>query len=378
MDETTSAAPQAAPQQRSSVGRILAVVLPIALLGLYVYWRSTTLETRAREDMATAVVARMFTSQPMPTSRVMNFPDADQDLVADPPSDSSKLISPDPLVFSYVASEEESAPDETWTELIAAIKEKTGREVKLTSYATADEQLAALQKGELHIAGLNTGLVPVAVERDGFVPLCTFGQPDGSKGYTMEFLVPADSKIDKPEQIKGHKVTFTRLDSNSGCKAPLVVLMQQFNLMPERDYDWGFSQGHEDSIKRVAAKEFEVAPVASDMLARMIKNGEVDPKVVKSIYKSERFPPATFGYVYNLAPELRDKIREAMLTFDWKGTGLEKEFGPDTVKFVEVNYKDDWANTRRIDDVIAEARKASSSAAASNTVTGGEKTNGES
>ena len=69
---------------------------------------------------------------------------------------------------------------------------------------------------------------------------------------------------------------FTRLDSNSGCKAPLVLLMDEHNMLPDRDYQWGFSHGHEESIKGVAAKEFEVAPVASDILARMVEKGEVD------------------------------------------------------------------------------------------------------
>ena len=56
-------------------------------------------------------------------------------------------------------------------------------------------------------------------------------------------------------------------------------------------------------------------------------------------------------------------MKEVLLKFDWKGTGLEKEFGPEGKdKFVPVNYKDDWANTRRIDQVIAEARKASATA----------------
>ena len=96
----------------------------------------------------------------------------------------------------------------------------------------------------------------------------------------------------------------------------------------------------------------------------MVEKKEVDPAAVVSIYKSERFPPATIGYAYNLTPELRDGIRETLLTMDWKGTGLEKEFGPETTKFVSVNYKDDWANTRRIDQVIAEARKAGATAPA--------------
>lgn len=346
------------PRQKHSLGRVLAVVLPVALIGLFAYWWSRGLESQARSDISATIIGRMFTAEPLPTSGKMAFADADDDLVADSPADAAKLINPDVLVFSYVATEEGGPGDDTWKELAAALKEKTGKEVKIAHFARADDQMAALQKGELHIVGLNTGLVQNAVEQFGFVPLCTFGKADGTWGYTMEFLVPAGSPIKKLEDIKGHKVMFTTLDSNSGCKAPLVLLKEKYNLLPERDYTSGFSQGHEDSIKRVAAKEFEVAPIASDVLARMVEKKEVDPASVVSIYKSERFPPASIGYVYNLAPELRDGIRETLLKFDWKGTGLEKEFGPETSKFVPVSYKDDWANTRRIDQVIAEARKA--------------------
>jgi phosphonate transport system substrate-binding protein len=136
----------------------------------------------------------------------------------------------------------------------------------------------------------------------------------------------------------------------------LVLLLDQHKLLPERDYDWGFSQGHENSVKQVAAKEFEVAPVASDILARMVEKGEVDADSFRSIHESERFPPATIGVAYNLKPELQEQIKTTLLEFDWKGTGLEKEFGPEATKFVPVNYKNDWANIRRIDQVIAQAR----------------------
>lgn len=339
-----------------SLRRVLLIVLPVGVLALALFLASKRWEPAAREEMTTNVLARMFTSDAALATESISFPDQDGDLVADVPSDASKVIEPEVLMFSYVASQEESAPEEAWTELLKALAEKTGREVKFVKYENVDEQLAALNKGELHIAGLNTGIVPPAVQRDGFVPLCTFGHEDGTFGYTMQFLVPAASPIKKMEDIKGHKVTFTRLDSNSGCKAPLVLLLDKYKMLPERDYDWGFSQGHEDSVRQVAAKEFDVAPVASDVLARMVEKGEVDAGAYRSIHESERFPPATIGVAYNLKPEMRDAIQATLLEFNWDGTGLEKEFGPEVTKFVPVKYKDDWANIRRIDQVIAQAR----------------------
>jgi phosphonate transport system substrate-binding protein len=71
------------------------------------------------------------------------------------------------------------------------------------------------------------------------------------------------------------------------------------------------------------------------------------------IDQSKPFPPATLGYVYNLSPELAQKIRAAMLEFPWAGTGLEKEFaGTRATKFVPVSYKNDFEWARIIADAV--------------------------
>jgi phosphonate transport system substrate-binding protein len=44
-------------------------------------------------------------------------------------------------------------------------------------------------------------------------------------------------------------------------------------------------------------------------------------------------------------------VTQALLTFDLKGTPLEQELGwTGQTTFTRVNYKDDWALIRRIDD----------------------------
>jgi phosphonate transport system substrate-binding protein len=361
---------------RLSFRRVLLVVVPVAILAIAAYLWSRTLESKARESMSENVFARILASQAAAGDEMsknvvgaiaekggaaagtaMKYTDKDGDFVADSPDDPAKCIDPQVLMFSFVAGETESVPEEKWKEVLAALGEKTGREVKYIHYATMGEQLAALKNGELHIAGLNTGNVPLAVVSDGFVPLCTFGREDGTYGYTMQVLVPADSPIKEIEGVKGRKVTMTRPDSNSGCKA-LLMLLNEKGLRPDRDFAWGFSLGHEESIKGVAAKDFEVVSVASDILQRMEEQGEVEPEAIRTIYESERFPPATIGYVYHLTPELRTAIREVLVGFNLVGTGLEGEFGADATKLVAVDYKNDWASARRIDQLIAQARTA--------------------
>jgi phosphonate transport system substrate-binding protein len=337
-----------------SLGRVLAVVVPVvivAMVGSFMLGKSW--EAAAREELEQQMLSRLLGEQITP---IDNSPlaDADGDLLADSPAD-DRCLAPETIVFTFVAAQEVRDQATVWKEVMAALSERLDRPVEYLHFSSTDEQLAALRNGELHVAVLNTGTVPTAVRTAGFVPVCTFADADGNYGYTMQIIVPGESNITEPDQLKGRKVTFTRPNSNSGFKAPLVVLMNEFGLRPERDYEWGFSLGHEESIGGVAAGKYEAAPIASDVLQRMIERGELEATAVRQVYESDRFPPATVGYIYNLTSDIRDAIGETLLGFDWEGTGLTNEFG-DGGKFVAVTYKDDWAGTREIDETFANVR----------------------
>ncbi|HTU25736.1 MAG TPA: phosphate/phosphite/phosphonate ABC transporter substrate-binding protein [Pirellulales bacterium] len=280
------------------------------------------------------------------------FTDANDDLVADAPADPGKRQSPEALVFSFVAglTAEEELKD--WRDFCAHLSRVTGKPVETKTFTTLADQLEALAGGKLHVTGFNSGAVPTAVTTAGFVPVCTFGHDDGSFGVQMQFIVAARSSIKKLEDLKGKVITFTDPGSNSGCKAALALL-QDHEMLPQRDYSWRFSLGHEESIARVASGEYEVAPVASDMLQLALAAGTIKPEQFRVIYESERFPPATMGYAHDLSDELAEKVRQAFLDFDCRGTSLQKRFdASQTTRFVPVSYKQDFALIRRIDASI--------------------------
>ena len=129
--------------------------------------------------------------------------------------------------------------------------------------------------------------------------------------------------------------------------------------MPDRDYQWGFSHGHEDSIKGVASKDFEVAPVASDILARMVENGEVDPAAVVSIYKSEHFRRRRSAMSTTWLPNCETAIRETLVGFDWKGRASKSKWARRRRKVRARQLQGRLGQHRGIDQVVAEARKAS-------------------
>lgn len=338
-----------------SLGRLLTLLVPVLAVAVAVRYTLPSYEKAAQQQMEQDVLAKLLTQTVSVPEAKIEFSDEDGDLVADSPADDA-CVTPEKLVFSFVGPEEETDESTTFAELVAALGEATGLEAEYRHYPSIDEQLAAMASGELHVVGLNTGTIPNAVRYAGFQPVSTFAREDGEFGYTMKLLAPSGGASDV-EQLAGKRVSFTQPDSNSGFKAALIYLMDEAGLQPERDYNWGFSYAHETSIEQVAAGDCDAAPVASDILARLVADGEVEESAFTVLYESERFPPVTLGYAHNLAPALREAIRTTLIDFDWAGTGMEAKYGSSgATQFAAVSFKDDWANIRRIDEVIADAR----------------------
>lgn len=311
------------------------------------------------------VVSKMPQADPTRTKRIFGldkprsimlasiYTDANADKVADAPKDPDRWVDPQAILFSYVAAPNSEAYEKAWKPLADHLSKATGKPVQYVRFESARDQLLALREGRLHVTAMNTGNVSEAVNLYGFVPVVAPAKDDGSHGYTMKIIVPADSTIQSAGDLVNHEIAFTDPGSNSGCKAPMVLLMTDFGLDPDRDYRIVFSRGHEQSIAGVAQGRYEAAAVASDMLDRAIVRGDIQVSDVRTIYESEQFPAAAVGYIYNLKPELAEKIREALLNFKVQDTSITQELAEGVVGFAPVSYKEDWALVRRIDGVVS-------------------------
>src|SRR5207342_2174500 len=148
-----------------------------------------------------------------------------------------KLQKVDEIGFCMMAGDDPRQSREEWQDFFLALEKATGKKVSYRAgIETLDAQLAALRDGTLHVTAFSTGEVPVAVNTAGFVPLASPADAEGKYSYEMEILVPAASGSRSPADLKGKRVAFTAMSSNSGAKAPLVILKDQFQLLPGRDY----------------------------------------------------------------------------------------------------------------------------------------------
>jgi phosphonate transport system substrate-binding protein len=281
------------------------------------------------------------------------FTDADGDLIADIPTDESQLVDPDTLIFAYTPVEDPAVYAEVWAGFLDHMREVTGKEVQFFPVQSNAAQLEAMRAGRLHIAGFNTGSNPIAVACAGFRPFAMMAAEDGSFGYEMEIISYPGSGIESVEDIKGKKLAFTQETSNSGFKAPSALLGSEFGMQAGTDYEPVFSGSHDTSVIGVANKDYPAAAIANEVMHRMFERDVVQADQIVTVYKSQTFPTTGYGLVYNLNPDLQEKIKEAFFSFDWNGSALQEEFSQAGMdKFVEITFEDDWAVIRQIDEAM--------------------------
>ena len=276
--------------------------------------------------------------------------DADDDMIADIPTDPAEQIDPDTLVFAYTPVEDPAVYKTAWADFLEHLEAETGKDVIFFPVQNNAAQIEAMRSGRLHIAGFNTGSNPLAVNCAGFRPFTIMAAPDGSFGYEMEIITYPGSGIEQIEDIQGKQLAFTAPTSNSGFKAPSAILKADYGMEPEKDFEPVFSGKHDNSVLGVANKDYMAAAVANSVMGRMIERDVVSADQIVSIYKSQTFPTTGYGVVYNLKPELQEQIRDAFFNFEWEGSSLKEEFEKNGEgQFLPITYKEYWDVIRKID-----------------------------
>ena len=199
----------------------------------------------------------------------------------------------------------------------------------------------------------------MAVNQCGFIPLVSFGRDDKLANYTMKLLVNKESAIRKVEDIKGNTIALTHTTSNSGWKAPLLLLRRDFDLRPIVDYDVVYTGNHSNSIDQLAKGEQQAISVASDELQRAEEKGVIKKEDYRVLFESTAFCNNTFGCPYNLHPDLVLRIKHAMLELDWGDELFADTFASlGASQFVEVTYIEDFKLIREIDNATGTRTRA--------------------
>ena len=273
--------------------------------------------------------------------------DANGDLVADPPGDPRMLLDPDRLIFAYTPVEDPAQFRDVWAGFLAHLEKAVSRDVLFFPVQSNSAQIEAMRAGRLHIAGFNTGSVPLAVNCAGFVPTTMMARANGSFGYEMEILTHRESGIESVPELRGRTLAFTSPTSNSGFKAPSVLLESEFGLVADQDFEPAFSGRHDNSVLGVLQRDYDAAAVANVVIDQVLARGVGSRDDLRVLYRSETFPTTAYGVSNRLDSDLAEAVIEAFYTFDWEGSALDAEF--EESSFIPISYEGHWEVIRRID-----------------------------
>lgn len=280
--------------------------------------------------------------------------DANRDLLADTPTDASKLKNPSTLVFTYTPVEDPAKYENAFKPFTEYLGQCTGKRVAFFQVQNNAAQIEALRSGRLHVGGFSTGPTVFAVNKAGAIPFAVKGDAKGYQGYNLITIVKASSRFQKLADLKATKVAHTSPSSNSGHLAPLALLPAQ-GLAPGKDYEIRFSGKHDQSVLGVNSGDYDAAHVASDVFERMADRGQIKEADFRVIYRSQIFPTSSFAYAHDLQPALAQQLVKCFLDFRFP-EAMKKDFdGVD--RFVPISYQKDWAVVREVDKVAAEQQK---------------------
>ncbi|MDR3319202.1 MAG: PhnD/SsuA/transferrin family substrate-binding protein, partial [Clostridiales bacterium] len=267
---------------------------------------------------------------------------------------------------------------------VAFLAEKTGKTVVQNVVEHESSAIIEMRDHKLDIGSFAAGTTCYAVNLAGYVPYAVKGTSAGPQSYRLGVVV-AKNNYDSGRfttilDMKGAYVAHATATSSSGHIAPLALLPQE-GITPGVDYEIHFSGSHEASIYGVLGKkvvlgedgkaivkpdgtneledtepyDFGCVAAHSSEFDRMVRAGKIKAEDFEFIWESGLFLTSSFGWAYDLHPDLIAKIKAAfdeylfsedMITVFGEVDGLPVD------RFSPISYLRDYSVTRTMAQAV--------------------------
>lgn len=212
-------------------------------------------------------------------------------------------------------------PDEAPTELQRKFKplgeyleKKIGMKVEfvpVTDYAASVE---ALVNGKLDMVwfGGFTFVQAKIRSRDGVVPIV---QREEDERFKSVFITPANSGINRLEDLKGKSISFGSPSSTSGHLMPRSFMLQA-GVDPDKDMRVSFSGAHDATALAVAGGKVQAGALNISVWEKMVAEKRIDPASVRVFHTTPGYYDYNWTVRKDLDPALRAKLVDAFLALD--------------------------------------------------------------
>ena len=215
----------------------------------------------------------------------------------------------EPLQVGLIPNENPEEVEAQYQPLEDYLKKELGREVELSVPTTYNAVVEAMVSGELDLAYFGGLTYVQARQRADVHPLFTEVNPrTGTTKYRSVIIVPADSKVEKVEDLEGKDFAFGSVSSTSGSLYPSIMLNQA-----GIDYrtDLGevvYTGGHDTTAQAVANGRVAAGGLEDRILYGLQEDGIIEKNKVRVIGESDPIE----GYPWVVRDALSDKDEQAL------------------------------------------------------------------
>ncbi len=247
----------------------------------------------------------------------------------------------------------EKGDDKDYVNLINIIGDLTGIEItpiRVTDYNAAVEAVRA-NRAQIAWYGGKTYIQAAEIaDVEAFAAGVRKGDTDAS--YFAYFVVPADSKLQTLEEIKGKTLALNTIGSTSGDLIPQVELMKVgLSVKNKDDFENVYYAGsHDACLMSVLNNHADVCGMSSRNFDARILDGTFKLEQVRIIHRSNPVPPPPLAYSKKLPIEVRNKIKKATLEAHKYGT--IGGYGGEMSHYIEVTDSD-YDLLREVDRLLS-------------------------
>jgi phosphonate transport system substrate-binding protein len=187
-----------------------------------------------------------------------------------------------------------------------------GKQIELIVTTEYSSMIEAMRFGRIDVAyfgPLSYVLARSKAEIEPFAAMVEGGKPT----YRSVLIASEKSGVSAIGDIRGKKVVFGDPASTSSHLIPKAML-EDAGLVADRDYQQNFVGAHDAVAANVANSNADAGGLSEVIWDRLVERKIIDTSKVKVLGYSKEYPQYPWTMRSDLAPDLKDKIRDAFLT----------------------------------------------------------------
>jgi len=189
------------------------------------------------------------------------------------------------------------------------------KEIELVVTTDYSSMIEAMRFGRIDVAYFGPLSYVLAKSRAPEIEAFAVGVSKGSPTYKSVIIAQADGLVKSVDDIKGKTMGFGDNASTSSHLIPRAFLARH-ELEAETDYEFAHLGTHDAVARAVEAGNVDAGGLSQAIFNNLIERGSIDPEKVTVLAESDPIPNYPMVYQGDLAPELKNSIKQAFLDLD--------------------------------------------------------------